>query len=516
MSSSSSSSNGSLLLARGFAFGAVAALSAVWLVTTRLQQQQRKRRTTATAALTAARRRRTTTSSDGDSGETAAVAATPESESNGNNNGETVEIIVDAPDLDLRLLRKAEAVIRGRCGSVVAVVERCVNDHNYSAILRTAEALGIQTVYIIDPPSDDEAAEATGGASPNGDEEEGLLATNGINGINNKQGQHYGKDGPDDPLLKSQHKLFAQNATGWLTLREFETAQDCMESLREDNYEVWATDLSQEAVPLTVDGLLSAQQQQQRNDDNDDDSASLIPNRLAVVFGTEAVGVSQYFLDRSDLRVYLPLRGFADSLNLSVAAALVLHQLLLLDPSLVGNLSPQEKRGLRELWYPKLARQRLLTHKQKKRRRKLMQGLETCSALEIKRSEEGMVALTKEQQAKLEKVGKMEEELRRLEDSVGWHDAAEAVKPYVDDPPAPLSDLRRADLHRVTYVGKSTKARHADHWKDLVGVNNLSGFEYRTVEKQTAGWFRRLIQSGSSTASSSTATVTAGDDEGGP
>ena len=31
-------------------------------------------------------------------------------------------------------------------------------------------------------------------------------------------------------------------------------------------------------------------------------------------------------LQAADERVYLPLRGFADSLNLSVAAALVLHQ----------------------------------------------------------------------------------------------------------------------------------------------------------------------------------------------
>jgi hypothetical protein len=35
-------------------------------------------------------------------------------------------------------------------------------DHNYSAILRTAEALGIQTVYMIDPPvvSTEDASES--------------------------------------------------------------------------------------------------------------------------------------------------------------------------------------------------------------------------------------------------------------------------------------------------------------------------------------------------------------------
>ena len=51
-----------------------------------------------------------------------------------------------------------------------------------------------------------------------------------------------------------------------------------------------------------------------------------VPEKLAIAFGTESVGCTEELLQAADLRVYLPLRGFADSLNLSVAAALVLHQ----------------------------------------------------------------------------------------------------------------------------------------------------------------------------------------------
>jgi len=57
----------------------------------------------------------------------------------------------------------------------------------------------------------------------------------------------------------------------------------------------------------------------------------------------EAVGCSQYMLDQADLRVYLPLRGFADSLNLSVATALILHHLFVMDPTLVGAITEEEK-----------------------------------------------------------------------------------------------------------------------------------------------------------------------------
>jgi hypothetical protein len=46
----------------------------------------------------------------------------------------------DAPGLENRVLRKAETVVRGRTGRFLIVVERCCNSHNYSAIIRTAEA----------------------------------------------------------------------------------------------------------------------------------------------------------------------------------------------------------------------------------------------------------------------------------------------------------------------------------------------------------------------------------------
>ena len=47
---------------------------------------------------------------------------------------------------------------------------------------------------------------------------------------------------------------------------------------------------------------------------------------LSLVLAPWGVRKTEELLQAADGRVYLPLRGFADSLNLSVAAALVLHQ----------------------------------------------------------------------------------------------------------------------------------------------------------------------------------------------
>ena len=47
----------------------------------------------------------------------------------------------------------------------------------------------------------------------------------------------------------------------------------------------------------------------------------MISTQVALVFGTESTGVSNDLLAACDRRVYVPQHGFADSLNVGVAAA---------------------------------------------------------------------------------------------------------------------------------------------------------------------------------------------------
>jgi tRNA (guanosine-2'-O-)-methyltransferase len=44
-------------------------------------------------------------------------------------------------------------------------------------------------------------------------------------------------------------------------------------------------------------------------------------------FGTEKEGLSPEVLEEADAALYIPMFGFTESLNISVAAAIVLHQL---------------------------------------------------------------------------------------------------------------------------------------------------------------------------------------------
>ena len=340
--------------------------------------------------------------------------------------------MMDSPELSQRLIRKAEGAIQKRTSRVTVVVERCTNDFNYSAILRTVEALGVQNVWIVDPPRD----------NPEEDK------------LRRSTGQVIKMASEEEIEQRKSHHLFAKRAAEWLTVREFSSTRECIVELRETGHVIWATDLSQEAVCLTEKGLRRT-----------------LPRKLAIVFGTEAVGCTNEMLTSADERVYLPLRGFADSLNLSVATALVVQQLFHLDPTLSGDMEESERHHLRQKWFAKLASQRLLNPKEKKNMKLLKTKMKSCERMLEKRAAGGK--LDWEQEKKLQQYQPAKQELEELEAFLEEKSKI-AVAELVKNPPEPLGDMRRADEHRVCYVGRNIKGRNTDEWKDMPATKNYS------------------------------------------
>ncbi len=223
---------------------------------------------------------------------------------------------MDKTGLELRRVRKVEAVIQRRTSRVIIVLERTTYAHNYSAVMRTAEALGIQTVWVINPP-----AKKFGGSGSDAQ-------------------QKRNKD--DNEAAAEEHAAFARTATNHLWIRTFDSTAACLAALRLDGRALWVTDLSQVAESLDEPYLRAP---------------GVVPRKLALAFGTESTGASPTLLKAATLRVYLPLHGFADSLNLSVAAALIIAKVMTLcGPSVVGDMSAEERHRLRSEWYPRLAK----------------------------------------------------------------------------------------------------------------------------------------------------------------
>ena len=382
----------------------------------------------------------------------------------------------DRPDLADRLLRKAETAIRARTSRILCVIERCTDEHNYSAVIRSCEALGVQHIWLVDPvevsyegvddglvDDDDDGGDDDGADADRARERAGgLLKSHG-----------------HGSAWREAHKLFARRANEFTTIREFPTTRACVEALREAGYVIWATDLSQKAICMTHDALRDA-----GFGDPDDPTATVVPEKLAIVFGTESVGCTREILESADARVYLPLRGFADSLNLSVAAALCIQTLFHLCPEAVGAMSATERAELREKWFTQLAANRVTTRGQDRDlrdartrltrvRKKLLRAETADGADPNPNGVGGRVADLVRQEASLRDAIDAMEETRRVA-------ANRAIQPYLANPPAPLRDMRRPDEHREAYVGKGVRAKNAEHWAGMPAVGNHASVRNHT------------------------------------
>ena len=129
----------------------------------------------------------------------------------------------------------------------------------------------------------------------------------------------------------------AIGAERWLTVHRHDGVPSAITALRSHGYRLYVGHLSPEAIPLAT-----------------------LPRegRAAYVFGSEHRGISPAWLAAADARFVIPTTGFTGSLNLSVAAALVVYDRLCVAapfPAGAGDLEPGEMAELRAAWYEMLA-----------------------------------------------------------------------------------------------------------------------------------------------------------------
>ncbi|MEY2692226.1 MAG: hypothetical protein RIT03_616 [Bacteroidota bacterium] len=111
----------------------------------------------------------------------------------------------------------------------------------------------------------------------------------------------------EEKFGKRIDKEIAMGAQKWVDVNRFESIGDCIQDLKAKNYRIIAT------TPHENDCLL---------DDFD------ISQPAALFFGTERDGLSQEVLDQADGFLKIPMRGFTESLNISVSAAIIIQNLM--------------------------------------------------------------------------------------------------------------------------------------------------------------------------------------------
>ena len=185
-----------------------------------------------------------------------------------------------------------ERVLGKRTRHITLVFEDIDKPHNVSAVLRTAECMGIQDLHFI------------------------------------KNKNSY-----------SVNPGITQGAAKWVTLHHHTKATNnvdaCYDHLKASGYQIYATSLHETSRSIE----------------------DIDPSRkTAIVFGTEADGISEEAGKKADGFVHIPMQGFTESFNLSVSAAICLT---VLKNKLKDwpPLDEHEKLVLRSEWYRKIVRE---------------------------------------------------------------------------------------------------------------------------------------------------------------
>jgi len=155
---------------------------------------------------------------------------------------------------------KLESVLSKRQDDITIVLENVFDPHNISAVMRTCDAVGVQELYV----------------------------------LNTKIPRH-----------KKWGAKSSSSAAKWLTVYQFENAEECFSELRKKYSKILTTHLSSDAVNLYEIDLTQP---------------------LALIFGNEHSGVSEEIRNLADGNFIIPQAGIIRSLNISVACAVTLYE----------------------------------------------------------------------------------------------------------------------------------------------------------------------------------------------
>lgn len=182
-------------------------------------------------------------------------------------------------------------VLDQRTRHFTVVLEDIYQQHNASAVVRSCDIFGIQDIHVIE------------------------------NKYVNKVSRHV-----------------AKGSQKWLSFHRYKQDTDntdaCLQNLRDQGYQIVATTPHNESCLL-----------------QDFD----ITKKSAFVFGVEKEGVSDKIMEEADGYLKIPMVGFTESLNISVAAAIILQDITakLRNSNVEWGLTSDEKKHLYSEWVEK-------------------------------------------------------------------------------------------------------------------------------------------------------------------
>ncbi|MEM9076516.1 MAG: RNA methyltransferase [Bacteroidota bacterium] len=150
-------------------------------------------------------------------------------------------------------------VLSRRTRFLTVAIEDVYQLHNTSAVIRSCDAFGVQDVHVV-----------------------------------------------EDRFGKRLDKNIAMGAEQWVDVHRYRTTSECIESLKENGYQIIGTTPHIDSNYLKAFG---------------------VDAKTALFFGTEKEGLSEEVMQKADGFLKIPMVGFSESLNISVSAAIIIQEL---------------------------------------------------------------------------------------------------------------------------------------------------------------------------------------------
>lgn len=169
--------------------------------------------------------------------------------------------------------RRADEIKLFRCKNLIAVIENPTDVKNIGTVIRNVNALGVEKVYVVDP-------------------------------------RRSLPDNWQDLRTKKAISKTSVSAVKWTFVKRFDSTDECFDHLEKNKFKsiVTSPHVKGKTSIFLHEGDYTAY------------------DKLAVWFGSEAVGISDFAVGRSEMCVCIPMFGMIESLNLGTSSGIVLYE----------------------------------------------------------------------------------------------------------------------------------------------------------------------------------------------
>jgi tRNA (guanosine-2'-O-)-methyltransferase len=195
--------------------------------------------------------------------------------------------------------RRADAVKQFRCKNLIAVIENPTDVKNIGTVIRNANALGVEKVYVVDPR----------------------------------------RSLPDDWQDMRERGTISKtsvSAVKWTFVRRFDSTDECFDHLEKKGFRsiVTSPHVKGKTNIFLHEGDFTAY------------------TKLAVWFGSESIGITSRAVERSEMCVSIPMFGMIESLNLGTSSGIVLYEVAKQRREYQSKYRLRDRRGARDVPLP--------------------------------------------------------------------------------------------------------------------------------------------------------------------